>query len=190
MKTESSFFRDILHLNGIPRQDVEAFVFNRGMSFGDTVKWWGSGGERQSPHEGLDLLFYRKKSGEIKKLVPGTLIPAVFNGEVVLVIDDFLGKSLLIRHSTDIFDAPIYSLSAHIKPLQKIMPGTTVAGGEPVAEIAELPGNNFSIYPHLHLSLALIENDFELDRISWESISKSEKIKLLDPVDYFRGLFK
>ncbi len=184
MKKESSFFRDLLRLNGIPYRDVDAFIFDRGMGFGDSEKWWGSGGVRQLPHEGLDIFLYREKSGEVKKLAPGTRVPSAFNGEVVRVIDDLLGKSLVVKQSADLSGSPFYIFYAHVKPLQEIIPGKNVVAGEPVAEIAELSGKRPGISPHLHLSMALIEPGFEMAHISWETIGKSEEIQLLDPLDY------
>jgi murein DD-endopeptidase MepM/ murein hydrolase activator NlpD len=186
--TESSFFRDLLYLNGFSPENVEEFVFDRGMCFGDREKWWGRGGERDLPHEGVDILYYRERGGETKRLLPGTLVPAAYSGELVLVIDDLLGKSLFLRHDRKTSGTPLYSIFAHVRPLENIIPGQTVTAGEPVAEIAELPGKNFHVYPHLHLSMALIDKDLDPADISWEIIGKSEKIRLLDPVEYLRPL--
>jgi murein DD-endopeptidase MepM/ murein hydrolase activator NlpD len=187
-KRESSFFRDLLYLNGIAPENVGEFVFHRGMCFGDREKWWGKGGTRESSHEGVDIVYYRERGGAVKRLAPGTLVPAAFSGELVLVIDDLLGKSLFLRHGRKTSGTPLFSILAHVTPLEKIIPGQTVSAGEPVAEIAELPGKNFNICPHLHLSMALIEKDLDPANISWELIGKSEKIHLIDPVEYLRPL--
>ncbi len=180
----SSFFRDLLSLNGIPHDDIESFIFKEGMRFCDTEKWWGEGGERTVPHEGLDILYYGKTDGEKIRLRPGTVIPAVSDGEVVLIIDDFIGRSLFVRESEDLLGGSFYSIYAHVKLLDDINPGVEVRAGDPIAAIAELPVKTYRVYPHLHLSMAYIEAGFQLDQIRWEMIGTCKKIHLLDPLDY------
>ncbi|MBI4847946.1 MAG: hypothetical protein HY808_05120 [Nitrospirae bacterium] len=73
-------------------------VFYKGMLFDDTNKWWGDQGMRDKPHEGVDLCFYNDGQGGIHRLNEDMKIPAMYDGAVAGVINDFLGKSVIIEH--------------------------------------------------------------------------------------------
>lgn len=65
--------------------------------------WWGDCGERDNPHEGLDLCLYRNMEDDILRLDEKTNIPAMSDGVVVKIINDFLGRSVILEPPLDLF---------------------------------------------------------------------------------------
>ncbi len=86
------------------------WLFYPGMLFGSCDKWWADWGTRYTPHEGLDITFYRKKIDDairsdnsscgcdILSFDSSVVIPAMFDGTVLNICKDFLGQSVVIRH--------------------------------------------------------------------------------------------
>ena len=68
------------------------------MLFNSTDKWWGDQGKRDKPHEGLDLCLYKDREDKILRLGENAKVPVIYDGIVVGIVDDFLGKSVIIEH--------------------------------------------------------------------------------------------
>ncbi len=148
------------------------------MLFDSKQKWWGKKGKRERQHEGLDLLLYRIDKGETVHLDETTAIPSIYDGTVIRVIDDFLGKSIFMEHDNGFITA-----FGHTKPLADIKAGTKIKEGDIIATIAENNNPKIKIAPHLHITAGHINRDLHHESLNWESINNSEIITLLDPLD-------
>jgi site-specific recombinase XerD len=88
------FTKIFVELNQERLGKFKKWVFLEGMLFGTDVKWWNSKEKRKRSHEGVDLYFYQLASGGIERLKQGLFVPAFLSGEVLSLVEDYLGKSL------------------------------------------------------------------------------------------------
>ena len=180
-----SCFKDaLIRLNGLDKQGFVDWVFKTGMLFKDLALWWGDGGVRRRPHEGLDVCYYRDMSGQNYHLTEKTMIPVIYDGEIVRIHDDFLGKSVYVAH--DIYDDNgnrLYTVYGHTSPLCGITEGKELQEGDPFATIADIATRKTVIPPHLHLSVAWIPVAFPCERLNWETMSDPNVVTLCNPLD-------
>lgn len=178
-----SFLRDLLRLNDYPESGVWEWLFLPGMKFGDTAKWWGTGGTRERPHEGLDLLFLLDERGNRHLLPPGTAIPPLLSGIAVARLPDFLGETVILAH--DLLDRTgrrLHTFYAHLQPAAGPASGTSVATTSPVGIIATPAGKPSTCPPHLHLSLAWVDSSFSIQDFRWTQFCASEIFRPDDPL--------
>ncbi|MHB1227514.1 MAG: hypothetical protein ACYC0O_08330 [Desulfurivibrionaceae bacterium] len=175
----SSFFRTFLNLNHLADEGTGWF-FLPGMCFEETQAWWKDG-SRQSPHEGIDLLFFRDQSGQRRELPQQALVPPLWDGEVVAVFEDFLGSTVAVRHP--IMDRQgwrLISLYGHVRPL--VGYGAQVSAGAPLAAVAGGKARGPSAPPdHLHLSLGWLAPGWRTTELGWPTLWTSPGIRLIDP---------
>jgi murein DD-endopeptidase MepM/ murein hydrolase activator NlpD len=178
----SSFRRLIVSSNKLESKGFREWLFLTGMLFNARQKWWGDHGPRAAPHEGLDIGIYRTESLETCRLPEGALVPAVFSGEVVKLCDDFLGKSIFVKHDT-IRSGPshLFTIYGHTEPRQGIRQAAQIAEGDLIASVAHAANRRRSIPSHLHVSLAWIDDGLSPEVLGWEKIARSE-IVLVDPM--------
>jgi len=178
---KSRFTELILRLNAMDQQRFREWIFCPGMLFNAKDKWWGDRGRRNKPHEGLDLCLYRSERGKILRLDGKTAIPAVYEGSVVKVFDDFLGKSIIMEHRFPNGD-PFCSIYGHIKPHRDILAGSGVKEGDIVATM-DGPGiSKTGIIPHVHLSIGLLSRETSVAGLDWDRIADPDVLTLLDPL--------
>jgi len=182
----SQFTDFIVSENTLDRCGFTKWVFCPGMLFGSGQKWWGDRGKRNSGHEGLDLLFYMNNDGQVLRLDEKTKIPAIYDGTVVRVIDDFLGRSIFIDHGLQGNSGLITALG-HTRPLKGIEAGSKVKEGDIIAIIAEISDPKIKIAPHLHITAGWTSGDLPYETLDWETIGTSEMISLIDPLDIIGG---
>ncbi len=181
------FTRQLVSANRLADRGFSEWLFYPGMFFLDKNKWWANSGLRAAPHEGVDLCFYRTAAGEHRRLAPRTRVPAVADGEVLAVIDDFLGKSIIIHHrGWKDAHGRVCTIFGHTEPPAGLSPGDRVIAGEPVARLADAlrtggPG------PHLHVSLALVDRRLSGKDLSWPTLSGSASVLFLDPLPLLTG---
>ena len=114
---QSRFTDFFIRENRLDEQGFEAWAICPDMLFNAEDKWWGDRGRRDRPHEGLDLVLYRNRQERILRLGEETKIPVMYDGLVVNVIDDFLGKTLFIEHDlADGSDSRVYTIYGHTNP--------------------------------------------------------------------------
>lgn len=143
-----------------------SWVFRKGMYFGDRCEWWGDRNPRRTEHEGLDFAEGVKTDGAKHAIPEGTPVRAIADGEIVAFLDDFLDKTIVVRHpslvhNTDVF----YTFYSHISP---------VAGG--VRKIAEgeiigRMGKSEKLQSHVHLTAAWIPQSIDPGGISMNHIN-------------------
>ena len=174
------FFSSFLALNRLDK-DSTGWQFLSGMLFKDTQAWWKDA-PRQSPHEGIDLLYLADRSGQRRELPKQALIPPLWDGEVVAVFEDFLGSTVAVRHP--VMDGQgwrLVSLYGHVRPL--VGCGAQVSAEEPMAEVACGKVRGSSTPPdHLHLSVAWLAPGWQATELSWPTLWTNPGIRLIDPL--------
>jgi len=153
-----------------------------GMTFGAPDTWWAEKGPRARPHEGLDICFFSDMEGRVLRLLPGTKIPVMYDGTLVALLDDFLGKTLIVEHGIRDEDGRVLcSMYAHLTPDETMQPGRVLQQGDIIAGLAPAP-SKAAILPHLHLSLGWASRAIEYDALDWRTLGEEEKLALVDPL--------
>ena len=151
------------------------------MLFNSHEEWWGDKKRRTAAHQGIDLCFFEDTAGHIYHIDISLKIPAPFNGEIVKIEKDFLGKSIYLRH--DIFadgTRQLYTILGHTHPFPGVSVGAKVAAGEVMAQLAGVPQKT-NVLPHLHLTLAWIPVAFNPEQLNWRHLAEDRMITFIDP---------
>lgn len=174
----------LIEHNNLGERRFDAWLFHPGMLFSSTDRWWGNGGNRVHPHEGLDFCLYRDKDGHDYTLDDSIKVPLMYDGEVVHIIDDFIGQSVFVIHDTgDGKGHQLLSVYAHVEPYDGFGKGKTFQGGDVIATIKDTNGNKVGIMPHLHLSLAWVPRFLLYDQFNWKTIRDPAIVTLLNPLE-------
>lgn len=159
------------------------WLFHPGMLFASREKWWGAGGVRQSPHEGLDFCCFLDAEGNKKHLDATSQIPGLFDGEIVAVFEDFLGRTILVKHEQYQLDEKIFfTIYAHVSPLSHIKPGLHFSSGDLLGKIAVPAPEDSGAPVHLHLSVALMPKTVSAETLDWGVLPRHPVI-LCDPLE-------
>ena len=181
---ESQFNRFFRHCNGLDEKGFHSWFFYPGMLFHETEKWWGEGGIRVTPHEGIDFCFFRDNNGKPGSVNAGAKVPVVFEGMICSIADDFLGKSIFICHNYyDQNERQLISIYGHVEPCRNISPGSVVREGEVIALIGDASKRNQEMPSHVHISLAWIRKDLPDETLNWEIMKDNKSVVLFDPFD-------
>jgi murein DD-endopeptidase MepM/ murein hydrolase activator NlpD len=179
---KSRFTELIKNYNAFGDHIFKEWIFYPGMLFGSMDKWWDKS-KRDKPHEGLDFCFYSDLSDKILRLNEGVNIPAMFDGIIAGIIDDFLGKSIIFKHnipgSSMISFCSIYG---HVIPDKNIGAGSIVKQGDIIAALADAGKSKAKIFPHLHITLGYTREGILYDSLDWTTISDPKLFTLIDPV--------
>jgi murein DD-endopeptidase MepM/ murein hydrolase activator NlpD len=155
------------------------------MGFGEKNSWWGGKGPRKAPHNGVDLRYYRTPDRKEHRLGQGTRVPAPFDGRVVSIIKDYIGKSVFLLHDIEMDGMRLVSAIGHIAPQGMLRPGVVVKAGAILGTVAGVK-NDAPVKPHIHLTLALIRPDIPPEKIDWAVLDGGgEGVRLLDPREHF-----
>jgi len=139
-------------------------------------------GKRKKLHEGLDLGFYRNQKKEIIGFDDSTRIPTIYDGVIVGIFNDFLGKSIFIKHEISSADnRTLFTIFGHLNPDSEIYPGMRLQEGEIIASVASSGTSNVS--SHLHISIGWAKKEITDEFLDWKEISSSETLKLIDPLE-------
>jgi murein DD-endopeptidase MepM/ murein hydrolase activator NlpD len=179
----SKFFDYLRASNGPALAGLVTWFFQPGMLFNSLETWWGERRPRPTPHEGIDLCFFKDGAGQVRQVGPDLKIPATFAGEIIKLDRDFLGKSIYLGH--EIFAADgrrLYTAYGHTRPVATLKVGNRVAAGEIIATIAPVPGRKTRALPHLHLTLAWMDRAMAPARLTWQNLGHDPDITLLDPL--------
>ena len=160
------------------------WVFYPGMLFGSRDRWWGRGGRRDRPHEGVDLCLYRDSRGTIHHLPPAALaIPVLYDGTVVNVVEDYIGTSIFVLHDThDTEGNQLCTIYGHTDPVADMKNGLLVEEGRIIATIADAGKKKVKISSHLHLSIAWIAPAYPHERLDWKHLAKDDGALLVNPL--------
>ena len=179
---KSRFTEHFIRANGLRRNDFKEWLICSGMLFKASNRWWGTQGKRKKLHEGLDLGFYKNQKQEIIGFDNRTKIPTIYGGVVIGIFNDFLGKSLFVKHeisSTD--NGKLCTILGHLNLKSKIYPGMWLKEGEIIASVSN--SETSEVNSHLHISIGWAKKEIPDESLDWRVISSSETLKLIDPLE-------
>jgi murein DD-endopeptidase MepM/ murein hydrolase activator NlpD len=181
---KARFTQMLFEENALAQNGFETWVFCPGMLFNSPDKWWGDRGQRDYPHEGIDLCLYRDRRQRTLRLDEMTRIPAMHKGVVKAIFKDYLGKAVVIHHEhLGGENARFISLYAHITPRADLEIDTLVQEGDFLGTIADTSSSKAKIIPHLHFSLGLASPSLSYEGFVWNTIRKGDIITLLNPLE-------
>ena len=179
----SSFSERLILWNGLAAAGFAGWEFLPGMRFAERAAWWRGGADRGSAHEGLDIGRYRTAAGRRLSLGAGARVPVAYAGEIVSVVDDFLGVSLFVAHGRhDERGWQLHTIYGHLEPSPGLAPGSLLGDGDAIGAIADTSGRKSPVPPHLHLSLALIDRAGGPERLDGGALRENGRVLLLDPM--------
>jgi len=192
MKTEpakdaiprSDFISRMVDVNHLKAIGFDRLIFFPGMLFNSMEKWWGGSGFRAASHEGLDLCFFAGDDSKKFRLDETVQIPVLYDGTVVHLMDDFLGKTVVTLHDVGVAPyGPLLSLYGHVQPHDHLNVGDRIRQGEVFASIADPGGRSMFLPPHLHLSLAKAQMFPQVSQLSWEMLNHADRSVFIDPMN-------
>jgi hypothetical protein len=168
--------------NGLDEGGFKEWVLYPGMLFKASGKWWGDRGRRSTLHEGLDFCLYRDGQDRIHQIDAGMKVPVLYDGAVVGIVNDFIGRSIIIKHYIqEVNDREFITVYGHTVPNDDICIGRTVGTGEVIAAVAGLSESVQGMSPHLHISIGIpVSETISYDDLDWDNIE--EKMTLIDPL--------
>ncbi|MCP4664750.1 MAG: M23 family metallopeptidase [Deltaproteobacteria bacterium] len=180
---KSRFTAFFVRENALDKRGFKEWVFSPGMLFHALDTWWGDQGRRDRPHEGLDLCQYRDQRDRMHALDEKMKVPAMYDGIVVRIVHDFLGRSVILEHVFRNSDkGRFYTMYGHTKPQGGLHVGRIVKQGDIIATLADSTRSKAGICPHLHVSLGWAPGPVSYDKLDWETIGASHTLALLDPL--------
>jgi len=184
--SKSGFTGNFIKLNNTDRGGFKEWLICNGMLFNSGNSWWGAGAKRKKPHEGLDLCFYRDSENRVRRLNEAAKIPVMYDGTVIGIFDDFLGKSLFLQHDiTDSAGSRLCTVFGHIIPDSGIYPGKIVKQGEIAARTA-CPEKS-AAGPHLHITAGRPRKEISEELLNWKTIGDPDAMTLIDPLALIDG---
>jgi murein DD-endopeptidase MepM/ murein hydrolase activator NlpD len=182
------FTQYLVEKNGLDQSGFKAWFFLPGMLFNARDTWWGEQGNRDRPHEGLDLCLYRDRDDKMLRIDEETKIPAIYDGVVVRIANDFLGQSIFMEHVLFHGDnTRLYAIYGHTKPVHRVRLGKTFKAGDIIATLAKTGKSKAHIFAHVHISLGCASQGVPYDALDWENISASTPLTFLDPLPVIGG---
>ena len=181
LPTPSSFTETFVALNCPEVSACFRWSFQPGMLFQDNVCWWKPA-RRTRPHEGVDLCGYHAGIGVRARKVGTDLVPSLYDGVVVQIDDDFLGKTVWMAHESIRNDKLIlFSGLGHITPQETLTENAAIGQGEAVGRIAPRKKDSL-LAMHLHCSVFWAPPYLQVERLSWQDLPTSKVIRLFDPL--------
>jgi hypothetical protein len=173
-------------LKELPLNSTNTFkvqwLFHCGMLFSSRDKWWGDFKYRQSTHEGIDITFYRLPDNKIHCFDDSIRVPAMDDGIIVNICDDFLARTLVVKYTKiSASNTQIFFAYAHIIPKKDLKSGHKIKKNEVIATICK-NSKNPQLPPHLHFSCFEVPKDISPEYLNWDFFSKSSDINLINPV--------
>ena len=183
---KAGFTEFFVRANSLEEKGFKEWVFSSGMLFNALDKWWGNREKRDRPHEGLDLCLYRDRQDKVISLQGEMKVPAMYDGIVFMIINDFLGQSVIVEHDLGMGDNNwFYTIYGHTIPCSGLQAGRIVKQGEVIATLADPIKSKAGLLPHLHISLGWARETITCDKLDWETIGASNTLILLDPLSVF-----
>ena len=109
------------------------------------------------------------------------LVPPLFRGRIANIIDDLVGKTVIVEHFTrNEAGSTLYAFYAHIAPDRSAIPGKAINNGEVLGKISSGKGN---CPAHLHISTAWCSRRDHLEGFSWADHAKGPAFQFFDPLE-------
>jgi hypothetical protein len=181
----SGFIDRMMAENRLLAAGFDCFVFLPGMGFGSMEKWWPPAGRRTFSHEGIDLFLFRTRGNVLFRLDETIRVPLIHPGEIVGLIPDFLGHTVIARHRKPGSgrEDEFYTLYGHVAPDASLAVGDKLNGGEIFARIADVDGRSTRLPAHLHISAAWCRRLPPVDTLTWPLLNRTDRAAFIDPMD-------
>jgi hypothetical protein len=160
----------------------QSWVFRNGTLFGDAAEWWGDQNQRRANHEGIDFVEGLTSAKETKNIPEGTIVRAIADGEVVAFLDDFLNKTIVVRHRATMQEGNLvfYIFYSHVQPENEIK--GPIEKGHVLGRV--IRARSVKAPAHLHLTFAWIPQSLPPDKLSMDIVSPSyAPVLLIDPTE-------
>jgi hypothetical protein len=107
----------------------------------------------------------------------------MYGGEVAVIRDDFLGRSVFVRHQIDNGEGRLlYTAYGHTSLGDGIRAGMTLDEGQVLGTVAAQPGGKTGAPAHLHLTVAWVPESLAASELNWRTIGDPIHAVLLDPL--------
>jgi hypothetical protein len=107
----------------------------------------------------------------------------MYHGEVAAIRDDFLGRSVFVRHPIDNGEGQLlYTVYGHTSPGDGMRAGRTLDEGEVLATVAAQPQGKTGAPAHVHLTVAWVPEALSVSELNWQTIGDPRRVVLLDPL--------
>jgi len=181
---KSGFIEHLIKINKLDECDFDHLVFFSQMMFRSMGKWWNGGGVRPVPHEGLDLCFFVNSQNDKFRLDETTDVPLIYDGIIVQVMDDYLGKTVIVSHHPDgKTQSSLLTIYGHVFPDDNLRVGDKINEGDVFATISGVDNRQTTLLPHLHISLARPDMLPPADQLTWELLNKIDRSVFINPID-------
>ncbi len=176
---QSDYISLLVRVNQLDADKYRYPVFFPGMLFGSFETWWGRKGCRASSHEGVDICFFAGAGPINYRLDETVRVPVIADGRVSAIIDDLLGKTVVVRHGKAEGIAVLY---AHVRPEPGLAVGDGVKRGEICAAIADTAGRKTPLLPHLHISMVHEQLMPGARSLTWPILNRLDRAAFVDPL--------
>ena len=184
MIPKSTFSTLFAQYNDFHKYGFKEWVFYPGMLFQHLHTWWSNGAVRPTPHEGIDICFFRDETGQVRRLGGNTKVPVMYDGEIIHIHDDFLGESVYVKHNiNDNRGNVLYTIYGHTVPVKHHDVGGTVCEGDFIATVSATTKNR-KVLPHVHITMAWLPESFSCKKLNWETISNPHLAILCNPLEF------
>ena len=181
--SKSNFTTNLTALNHLNDCGFKAWLLKPGMGFAEPDKWWGDQGARPSRHEGLDLTGFLDNANGEHQLTEGTIVPPLYGGRLINIIDDFLGRTIIIDHGiSNRAGQTLHGFYAHLTPSDKLKTGAVLYEDEGLGTIA---AGSHICPAHLHISTVWISRNFPIGQLNWADFIEQEGFHPCDPLVFF-----
>jgi hypothetical protein len=177
-----NYLKAISQLNELGNGFNIQWLFYCGMLFSSRDKWWGDWRYRSTPHEGMDICWYRSSAEKkINCFDPEIKIPAMDKGIILNICDDFLGQTIVVEQ-TDFQTATHFVLYtyAHIIPETNLKKGDTINSSQVIAKVCDTRKNP-DLPPHLHFSCFEVPISFHGKTLDWNLFCDPQKTNIIHP---------
>ncbi len=158
------------------------WLFHCGMLFAGKDKWWGDFGLRSTVHEGIDITYFRARPDDLQWFHAGIRIPAMEDGRVINICNDFLGRTLVIEPlGAESFKSRIVHAYAHILPEGHIRPGRLIQRHEIIAGVCDTRKNP-ALLPHLHFSCFELDRRHSPETLNWSLFTTHPDVNRIHPL--------
>jgi hypothetical protein len=182
MSKFSDYLLAISQVNNLGNDQQIQWLFHCGMLLSSMDKWWGDFGFRHAAHEGIDITYFKSCNNEIKNFDCSIKIPAMDDGIVLNICNDFLGKTLVVEHKTlSLINRSILFVYSHITHESSIKPGCAIKKNDVIAKVCPTNKNPL-LPPHLHFSCFEVFKNVPKKELNWDLFSKQSKVNMINPV--------
>lgn len=167
------------------------WLFYEGMLPASPAKWWDDFGIRATPHEGMDITYYRlnrpqgsacsKADCPVMQFNPTIQVPAMAEGTVINICDDFVEKTIVVRYLFNTAtNSQVLFAYAHINPGPQMSTGQSIRKNEIIATIAP-NRKNPGLPCHLHISCMEVPDNVPAERLNWDLFTQQDQVCLINP---------